>query len=1182
MKKSFAYFFSLLLILVFVFSSFGESILLNDATKVANLQIRVQKKFWNWQDRSISKANELKENNKKLAYIFDLAPEGCIVVSTDTTISPVIAFTDKGKFSLEDTPDNVLLQLIKKDISKRLSAIPSLSLSIKKANTKLWSDYLTNGDSIEQLLGDAGVWGPWLTTTWTQLNPYNKYCPIDPNTGNRSVVGCVATATAQICNYWQYPTSISFNWNNDHYISEEGGVSQVRIDEDSVLRSFLSFTQLNSMLSVIDYSNSDDISALCFACGIVVNMDYTSTGSGAYTDVPAYNRFGYRYIFKSGDSPDFYDALEDSMKSGKPAQLSIFEEDGGVFYSGHSIVADGFRTSWNGNTGEYYHLNFGWGSSSPASIANCWYLLPTGMPAGYNFINDATMNIQPGSGTPATIYVSTSGNDSTGDGSLANPYLTIQRGIDIAFKGCTVIVLDGTYTGSGNVNLNLYGKGITVKSLNGPANCIIDCANASGTYAFTCENEEGTDAIIEGFTMKRANTDYGGGVACWSSSPIIRGNVFTENAASLYGGAVFCVDSSAIITNNTFTYNTSNRGGAIVSHTASPNITNNTLVGNSATNSGGGIYCYKSSSAIIDANIVRGNQSYWGGGIFIDNSSLTATNNAIVANTSPTGYGGGFYIGNCVPTIMNCTVVDNSALLGCGIYSYRSDITVKNSIFWNKTREAYLSNSIDKIRVSYSDIRGAQQGISGSGTIAVWGDGNINSDPLFIDSANRNYHLKNNSPCLGKGTNSGIPAIDLEGNPRPNPVGTNCDMGAYEDMRSEPSTTKVYSLLKGWNLLSCPGVPVISDINIIKSGNTNIGAMIIYDEIQKKYMLTTTIIFGKSYFIAALNNTQITIEYYPRSSLTLIVKKGWNPLGSISGSVLTGSIISDPIGKLGAIVHWNYDTKKYEVATTIEPGVGYMLAGLGDCTLTMSCSPSAPSNNQKPMTEPLWEGLLSIKAQADYEEFAFGMNKSASNEIDPYDEPIPPSPNTSEILNAGWVLGDKSFELLKASFVRDASKASWDLSVKLLGNGEIKWSNLPNTYRFTLLYNNQVIDMRSEHSLSLSAGEYFLKVLANTYDDIPNKMSLLANYPNPFNPETWIPYELSKDTNVEVMIYTLDGKLVRRLDLGYKLAGRYTDQTKAIYWNGKNDAGENVSSGVYFYTLTTPEFSQTRKLLILR
>ena len=99
---------------------------------------------------------------------------------------------------------------------------------------------------------------------------------------------------------------------------------------------------------------------------------------------------------------------------------------------------------------------------------------------------------------------------------------------------------------------------------------------------------------------------------------------------------------------------------------------------------------------------------------------------------------------------------------------------------------------------------------------------------------------------------------------------------------------------------------------------------------------------------------------------------------------------------------------------------------------------------------------------------------------------------------------------------------------------------------------------------------------------LPKETVLLANYPNPFNPETWIPYHLAQDADVTLTIYSMSGQVVRQLALGYQAAGKYQNRSRAIYWNGKNEFGESVANGVYFYTLTAGDYSATRKMVILK
>ena len=99
---------------------------------------------------------------------------------------------------------------------------------------------------------------------------------------------------------------------------------------------------------------------------------------------------------------------------------------------------------------------------------------------------------------------------------------------------------------------------------------------------------------------------------------------------------------------------------------------------------------------------------------------------------------------------------------------------------------------------------------------------------------------------------------------------------------------------------------------------------------------------------------------------------------------------------------------------------------------------------------------------------------------------------------------------------------------------------------------------------------------------IPETTALLPNYPNPFNPETWIPYHLAKDAEVKLTIYNVRGGVVRELMFGHQPAGVYESRARAAYWDGKNQLGEKVASGVYFYTLTAGDFTATRKLLIAK
>ncbi|MDE0682418.1 MAG: sulfatase-like hydrolase/transferase, partial [Candidatus Poribacteria bacterium] len=107
-----------------------------------------------------------------------------------------------------------------------------------------------------------------------------------------------------------------------------------------------------------------------------------------------------------------------------------------------------------------------------------------------------------------------------------------------------------------------------------------------------------------------------------------------------------------------------------------------------------------------------------------------------------------------------------------------------------------------------------------------------------------------------------------------------------------------------------------------------------------------------------------------------------------------------------------------------------------------------------------------------------------------------------------------------------------------------------------------------------------LERLINTAS--PRKTALLPNYPNPFNPETWIPYDLARDADVRIHIYNLKGQSIRQLKVGFQTAGTYRTRSRAAYWDGRNAAGEPIASGIYFYTLQAGGFKATRQMVILK
>ena len=143
--------------------------------------------------------------------------------------------------------------------------------------------------------------------------------------------------------------------------------------------------------------------------------------------------------------------------------------------------------------------------------------------------------------------------------------------------------------------------------------------------------------------------------------------------------------------------------------------------------------------------------------------------------------------------------------------------------------------------------------------------------------------------------------------------------------------------------------------------------------------------------------------------------------------------------------------------------------------------------------------------------------------------------------------------------------------------------NISNLTTEILTHWIQLAKKLDKHRPQTQKGIFVLEQLLATLileETIRYETALFANYPNPFNPETWIPYQLEKPTTVTIIIHNVDGSVIRSLELGYLPTGVYRSKSRAAYWDGRNELGETVANGVYFYTLTAKDFTATRKMTI--
>ena len=366
-------------------------------------------------------------------------------------------------------------------------------------------------------------------------------------------------------------------------------------------------------------------------------------------------------------------------------------------------------------------------------------------------------------------------------------YPTIQAGIDAAVDGDTVLVADGTYTGTGNKNIDFTGKAIVVISENGAENCIIDCeGDGRGFYFHSGEDSNSVLIglrIINGLPVGNPQVK-GGGIRLINSNPIIDYCIVNENSA-VYGSGIYCEDSSPIIKDCTISENEHQSGygaGICCDGESNPMIINCTISNNWCPQ-GGGIDCMGNSSPTISNCIISGNHATFGGGIFFGGSSNPSMSRCIIVNNNAL-HGGGIYSASHIfnPIIENCTFSGNNVSFeGGGIYLNTSTPIIKNCIItgsssMNYGSGIYFQNSYN-VSITFSDFYDNQNGNFGGNSITpglgTVGYFNVNADPcdyffniylnplFYSTSGDSAFYLTENSPCIDAGDPES--PLDLDG-----------------------------------------------------------------------------------------------------------------------------------------------------------------------------------------------------------------------------------------------------------------------------------------------------------------------------------------------------------------------------------------------------------------------------------
>ena len=347
---------SLALVTMLSFNASAGNVNVNAARAAANSFIKQQSaatfKVPGYADLKLAHAEASKVNGANAYYAFNIDGGGYIIIAGEDRASTVLGYSDKGHLDFKNLPSNLkaLLDGYKSEIE---------FLQIYKGDDLV---------SVTPTLNATSGVEPLIKTTWGQEMPYYLQCPME--NGEYCVVGCVATAMAQVMYYWKFPTS-------SDAISGYGGgwwggitvpaLPATTFDYNLMLPSYCHWDWDNSELIQDTYTTeqAQEVAKLSRYCGQAVEMDYSPEGSGAYTwnQLAAMKNFGYsnnaQLKSKSGNTTEWESMIRTELEAGRPILYSASDPSAG----GHAFICDGYNSS------NYYHFNYGW-----YGTCDGWYL----------------------------------------------------------------------------------------------------------------------------------------------------------------------------------------------------------------------------------------------------------------------------------------------------------------------------------------------------------------------------------------------------------------------------------------------------------------------------------------------------------------------------------------------------------------------------------------------------------------------------------------------------------------------------------------------------------------------------------------------------------------------------------------------------------------------------------------
>lgn len=691
-------------------------------------------------------------------YVYNIGDHGFVMVSGSTVLSPILGYsTDKAFPSLDNAPEHYISWI--SHYGEMIDFAMENDIQPDSKTLQQWND-AENG--LFPAKNNRTV-DPLLETLWNQDYPYNYYAPSCNNywTGNHCYAGCVACAMAQVMKYWNYPET---GIGSHSYIHNVYGEQSANFGETTY-----QWAIMPNSLGQQANDAAKAVALLMYHCGVSVNMNFGSDGSGAFSkDVETAFRsyFGYcgaKYREKSKYDNDTWIAM---LK----AELDIAHP---VYYSGatgkggHAFVFDGYDAN------DFFHINLGWSGSG-----NEYYSLTD--VAGFDQQQAAVMNIFPMDIRPddhGIIYVSADGE---GNGSSwSNATNKLEYATYLSNGEYKIWVKQGTYYGDDSDPENAFCITASNKVYGGFS------GNEGPDFSLSDRDIANNPTILDGGGVKRVlnqpNFLNAGSRAVWDGFII-------QNGHSGSGSGVYLNDYTTL-SNCIIRDNVSNGiGGGVYINSATGTgqtaLNNCVIMGNSASLGGG--LCDRNSSTITNCRITGNTASTKGGGVYLYNTDKPTFRGCVISNNSAV-LGGGIYArGKC--TMSNCDIVMNHADESYGgVFNENKYSTYTSCILWGNEANGNASQNSGQCKFEYCAVQG---GMTGENNVNLPAENDGEEPGVYVrfvnpaagtgvDYTEADWSIDSRSICLNAGK-PGSPgfSFDIAGGPRIQH--TRIEIGAYE------------------------------------------------------------------------------------------------------------------------------------------------------------------------------------------------------------------------------------------------------------------------------------------------------------------------------------------------------------------------------------------------------------------